>query len=354
MKYYSSTAPIHGPLVAASEHAVMCMGGKEGEKETIIRLIKEAKKRGHTILSLVCDTWDLWKVCTVTLNDPELQAVLKESGIKLVIRPDSGDPVHILTGYKWSGVDYKDRDQAINASYEPHEWHSEVMMIDGKFYRYNGETMPFVVDIEEKEMSLAEKEGVVKLLYDAFGGTTNSLGYIQLASCIGTIYGDSISLERAEKICSRLDDMGFASTNWVAGIGSYTYQYVTRDTFGMAIKATYGEVVRTFTATEEAPKEWEEAFKDGIKVTEGREIFKDPITDSGEKKSKCGMCAVFEGSEGKLFVLDRQTKEQEKTGELLTVFLNSKMVREYSLDQIRAKVKASDGVPTTKTVLQAI
>ena len=69
---------------------------------------------------------------------------------------------------------------------------------------------------------------------------------------IGAIYGDSITLQRAEDICNRLEKKGFASTNVVLGIGSYTYQYNTRDTFGFAMKATYGEV-----------------------AGEGREIFKE-------------------------------------------------------------------------------
>jgi nicotinamide phosphoribosyltransferase len=59
---------------------------------------------------------------------------------------------------------------------------------------------------------------------------------------IGAIYGDSITVARATQICERLKEKGFASTNVVLGIGSYTYQYNTRDTFGFAMKATYGEV----------------------------------------------------------------------------------------------------------------
>ena len=62
---------------------------------------------------------------------------------------------------------------------------------------------------------------------------------------------------------------GFASTNVVLGIGSFTYQYNTRDTFGFAMKATYGEV-----------------------NGEGRAIFKDPITDDGTKKSAKGLMKI--------------------------------------------------------------
>ena len=71
-----------------------------------------------------------------------------------------------------------------------------------------------------------------------------------------------ITIDRAEEICTRLEAKGFASTNIVLGVGSFTYQFNTRDTFGFAMKATYVEL-----------------------NGEGREIFKDPITDDGVKKS---------------------------------------------------------------------
>ena len=86
-------------------------------------------------------------------------------------------------------------------------------------------------------------------------------GYKLLDSHIGLIYGDAITLRRAEEICERLAAKGFASINVVFGIGSYTYQYNTRDTFGFAIKST-------------------------ACVINGKEkqIFKDPKTDDGIKK----------------------------------------------------------------------
>lgn len=85
-----------------------------------------------------------------------------------------------------------------------------------------------------------EYKGVIELLWDIFGGTVNKQGYKVLNSHIGAIYGDSITLlERANEICRRLEAKGFASTNVVLGIGSFTYQYNTRDTFGFAMKTAY-------------------------------------------------------------------------------------------------------------------
>ena len=184
---------------------------------------------------------------------------MKRDG-KVVIRPDSGNPVLIICGNP-----------------------------DGK--------------------TEAEKKGVVELLWDVFGGTETGKGYKLLDSHIGAIYGDSITRDRAKEICQRLKDKGFAS-QVVFGIGSYTYQYNTRDTFGMAMKATYVEI-----------------------NGEGREIFKDPITDDGTKKSATGLLEVTKET-GNYVLHDRVSKEKETKGELMTIFKDGILLKEYSLQEI--------------------
>ena len=263
-EYYNanSDTEIVGGTVAATEHSVMCMGTNTGELETFKRLVTEIYPSG--IVSIVSDTWDLWKVLTEYL--PALkQDILARNG-KVVIRPDSGDPVDIICGNP------------------------------------NGKT-----EIERK--------GVVESLWDTFGGTTNDKGYKELDGHIGAIYGDSITLERAENMCRRLKEKGFASTNVVLGIGSFTYQYNTRDTFGFAMKATYGEV-------------------DG----KGREIFKDPITDDGTKKSAKGLIKVVE-RDGTYQLIDQVSWEEEQTGELKEVYRDGKLLIDQTLAGIRARVK---------------
>jgi nicotinamide phosphoribosyltransferase len=217
-KFYNETEFVAGS-VNATEHSVMCAGSKEDEIGTF-RNLMETYPTG--ILSIVSDTWDLWKVCTehlVTLKEE----ILARDG-KVVIRPDSGDPVDIICG--------------LNSN--------PPIMIDSEL-------------LKSKDVHNEPKvKGVIELLWDVFGGTINEQGYKVLDPHIGAIYGDSITLDRAEQIFTRLEAKGFASTNIVLGVGSFTYQYNTRDTFGFAMKATYVEV-----------------------NGEGREIFKDPITDDG-------------------------------------------------------------------------
>lgn len=165
-----------------------------------------------------------------------------------------------------------------------------------------------------------EVKGVIELLWDTFGGTINEKGYKVLDPHIGCIYGDSITPERAETIFRRLEEKGFCSTNVVLGIGSYTYNYVTRDTFGMAMKATYCE-------------------RNGV----GKVIFKDPVTDSGEKRSARGLLCVHR-PEGRdiLLLLQEVSKEVEKTGVLETVFKDSTIVKETSLEEIRSIVSTQN------------
>jgi nicotinamide phosphoribosyltransferase len=262
--YYNadSDKELVGGSVAATEHSVMCMGTNTGEQETFERLITEVYPNG--IVSIVSDTWDLWKVLTEYLPNLKEQVLARDG--KVVIRPDSGDPVDIICGNP------------------------------------NGK-------------SEAEKKGVIELLWDIFGGSTNSKGFKELDSHIGAIYGDSITLQRAANMCERLKAKGYASTNVVLGVGSFTYQYNTRDTFGFAMKATYGEV-----------------------AGEGREIFKDPITDDGTKKSAKGLIKiVLENGEYKM--IDQATWEQEKEGELKEVFRDGKLLIDEKLSDIRARVR---------------
>ena len=99
------------------------------------------------------------------------------------------------------------------------------------------------------------------------------------------------------------------------GIGSFTYQYNTRDTFGFAMKATYVEV-----------------------NGEGREIFKDPITDDGTKKSATGLLSVH-NHDGKYVLVDRCTWEGEEVSSLQTIYKDGEFGVFSTLTEIRARLK---------------
>jgi len=112
--------------------------------------------------------------------------------------------------------------------------------------------------------------------------------------------------------------MGFASGNVMFGVGSYTFQCVTRDTFGFAVKATHTVV-------------------NGKSIP----IFKDPKTDS-KKKSAKGLLFVGkrleEGAEYEL--VDDVTAEVEalECNALKRRFYNGQFFNMTTVDEIRARL----------------
>lgn len=328
-KYYGANIEneLVGASVPATEHSVMCAGGKENELETYRRLITETYKTG--IVSIVSDTWNLWNVLTNFI--PSLKdAILARDG-KVVIRPDSGDPVSILCGL----VEAKGASEVVN-KLRPDQWDQVYFKEQGKYFKLRHAQGSMTGDHEIYEVELAEVKGVIEILWDIFGGTTSEQGFKVLDSHIGAIYGDSITPERAETICMRLVAKKFATTNVVLGIGSYTYQYVTRDTYGMAMKATYCE--KTILEDYDYPKGNKTNSGNGVPryKTIPMEIFKNPVTDNGLKKSAKGLLYVaIDGTSKELVLSDQVTREIEENSLLTTVFEDGKLVRETTLKQIR-------------------
>lgn len=222
------------------------------------------------------DTWNFWQVITDYV--PRLKEDILAREGRVIIRPDSGVPEDIICG-----VD------------------------PTKYTKEEYEALPEHI-----------RKGAYECLWDVFGGRVNSKGYKVLDSNIGMIYGDSITLERQKTIYARLEAKGFAATNLVLGVGSYTYQYKSRDSLGFAMKATWCQV-----------------------NGEGREIFKDPKTDDGVKKSLKGLIKV-NLVDGKYVATDQVTKEEEEIDtQLETVFINGELVVRHSLEEIRKRVDES-------------
>jgi nicotinamide phosphoribosyltransferase len=330
--YYGADAEkeLIGCSVPATEHSVMCMGSKEGEFETFKRLVTELYPSG--IVSIVSDTWDFWTVLTDYL--PRLKTeIMARTGNpianKVVIRPDSGDPVKIICGYKVFVSDEApsknrfDDDVIINDLWNLAEDGFDLVVFDGVFWKIEGyqDYDLYKYRLVPSQLTVPETKGAIQLLWETFGGTINDKGYKELDSHIGLIYGDSITPTRAKAILEGLKEKGFASTNVVFGIGSFTYQHVTRDTYGFAVKATYGEI-------------------DGL----GREIFKDPKTDDGIKKSARGIVKVMDGKlvdQCAGVNADGTPKDfkgvMDHICDLKVVFKDGKLVKEVTLQEMRSR-----------------
>lgn len=314
-KRYHGKSCFVGGSVPATEHSVICAGSKEGELETFRRLLKTYPSG---IVSIVSDTWDFWRVITEYTKELK-QEILSRTpdqfgNAKVVFRPDSGDPVKILCGYKVANV------KSVYDTYgmmEAENQGCEVVYAedDEAYYKFESYDDGWSTSYEVEEISEHEVKGAVQLLWEEFGGTINAQGYKTLNPHVGLIYGDSITPTRCDQILRELMEKGFASDNVVFGIGSYTFQYTTRDTLGFAMKATYVE-----------------------EFGKGQSIFKDPVTDGGTKKSARGLLCVVEGEDGYPKLLQDVTPEQEKTGLLRTVFRNGELLVDESIDLIRARL----------------
>lgn len=263
--YYNANAEkeLIAATVPATEHSVMCAGGMEDEFGTFKRLLTELYPKGF--VSIVSDTWDFWQVITDFI--PRLKNEILARDGRFVVRPDSGTPEDIICG---TG----------NADDPEHI-----------------------------------RKGAYECLWDIFGGTYTENGYKVLDTHIGMIYGDSITIERQREIYRRLEEKGFAATNLVLGIGSYTYQYRTRDSLGFAMKATWCCV-----------------------NGKHKPIFKSPKTDSGMKKSLKGLLSVVKEN-GKYKVYDNVSPEEEYQSCLEIVFEDGKIVRDWSLNEVRENVR---------------
>jgi nicotinamide phosphoribosyltransferase len=257
-----------GTSIPATEHSIQCSYGDD--MAYLKRMISEVHPNG--MVSVVSDGYDFWDVIGRVV--PALKDTIMARGTgaamemnKVVIRPDSGDPVLIVCG-------------------------------------------------DPQGKTELERKGAVEALWDIFGGTVTDKGYKLLDSHIGLIYGDAITPNRAKEIVDRLAAKGFASINVVFGIGSYTYQYNTRDTFGFAIKST-------------------------ACVINGQEkqIFKDPKTDDGTKKSQKGKVMVWRDPNGKVQFQDGLSLAHDLSADLLQpIFKDGKLLNEQTFAQIRERL----------------
>jgi len=260
------------------------------------------------IVSYVADSYDYWALVTEIL--PLLKEEIMERDGKLVIRPDSGKPLHIICGYKIES--FKDWQTMQTSSVGIS---TEVIYLEDrdKYYDITGDRTINASINEVYEIPRHEAVGTIQILWETFGGTVNSKGYKVLDEHIGLIYGDSITVSLTKEIFKRLEANGFASSNIVLGVGSYTYNYSTRDTFGFACKAT-GCII------------------DGNEIL----VSKEPKTDLG-KRSARGFLAVVASPDGDLVLEDGLSFSDisSERNELKEIFRNSQMVVDVSIDEVR-------------------
>lgn len=195
-------AAMAGFSVAASEHSTTTTWGRFGEPMMFENMIEQFKD--DNIISVVIDSYDDVNAVRDLLLGSLRDRVMSMKA-KLVLRPDSGDPV-------------------------------------------------------EKVAQIA------RIVDETVGSTVNAKGY-KVLNKVGILQGDGINHDGAiGRILDNLLDNGFSAENVVFGMGGGRLQMMNRDTQKFAIKCNL-------------------AMIDG----EYREVFKDPITDSGKKSLKGGV-----------------------------------------------------------------
>lgn len=245
----------------STEHSVMCSNfAVDGDEITLLRRLL-TEIYPNTSFSAVLDSYDYWNVIDNIL--PQLKPEILAHNGCMLMRGDSGDCIEVVTR-------------------------------------------------------------TVFKLWDIFGGTVNSKGYKVLDPHVKAIYGDSITVQRCEKIYEILKENGFACSNVALGVGSFSFQCIeedgvlkpfTRDTFSSCIKATYCEI-------DDKPTP----------------IFKDP-KDGGFKKSQKGCCVVTKDYKGNLSFYDQQTWEEARLNPnnlLETVFCDGHIVKEQTVAEVRS------------------
>jgi nicotinamide phosphoribosyltransferase len=356
--YYSCDLPCDGSIENPDYLAIAEM----------LNLRDWLKKFPTGILSVVSDTFDLWKLITYIV--PRLKDEILARDGKLVIRPDSGDPVDIICGEANKYLDisqYFPKGDILPEYFEdylleevrdktPHgecgvEEYISLYKINNKYYKatihnisWNRHDKQFYfidmfesakITIEEQVLKPSDK-GVIELLWDIFGGTVNAQGYKVLDSHIGAIYGDSINLERQQQIYERLADKGFAATNIVLGVGSYQYiGSITRDSAGYAAKGSWFEVI------EQATDDFAKTLPAPVYNRKSYNIYKDPITDDGTKRSLRGMLAVeyVNGEHEEGYVVKQEcTPEEEQQGLLQVIYQDSTFYNQTTLTEIRQRL----------------
>ncbi|MDD9900242.1 MAG: nicotinate phosphoribosyltransferase [Alphaproteobacteria bacterium] len=169
--------PLPAFSVEASEHSTMTIQGREGEKEQIKRLIDKAKE--GRIVSIVSDSYDHFHNVMNVFGDEFKEDILEagRKGGRVVIRPDSGDPVDVIVK-------------------------------------------------------------TLEILDEKFGTTVNSKGYKVLPPAVRVLQGDGIDMDSMRDILQAVKDKGFSAENLVFGMGGGLEQKVNRDDLSFAQKAS--------------------------------------------------------------------------------------------------------------------
>ena len=171
-RFYNSE--MAGFSIPAAEHSTITAWGREGEADAYRNMLKNFARPG-ALVAVVSDSWNIFNAVERIWGEQLRQEVI-DSGATVVIRPDSGEPVEVVSK-------------------------------------------------------------VARILAEKFGYETNSKGYKVLRN-VRIIQGDGVNQESIRQILERLKTEGFSASNIAFGIGGSLLQKVNRDTLRFAYKCS--------------------------------------------------------------------------------------------------------------------
>lgn len=253
------------------------------------------------LFSYVSDTYDFWR--TVELIVPALKNIITNRDGKLILRPDSSNPVDVLCGQMYVGSSYEALDICLEEG--EYGWCYDEQGIK-RHYKATDTDLELV---NVKDIPAIQK-GVVRSLWDTFGGTVNNKGFKVLDPHIGVVYGDGMFFERIEQIYKQTIDNEFSIENFCLACGAFLLSGIGRDDLAVAIKASAfvvnGEVVP---------------------------VYKQPVTDASKNSVK-GFLKVVKGEDGEYSLIDNVSMEEEKETALQTIFLNGQLQNQVSYETV--------------------
>lgn len=148
---------------------------------------------------------------------------------------------------------------------------------------------------------------VIEILGEKFGYVTNEKGYKVLHPNVRVLQGDGVEYDTVEEILENLKQHGWSADNIAFGMGGGLLQKLNRDTLKFAFKCC-------------------SAIVNG----EERDVFKDPITDTGKRSKRGRLKLVRENGKYK-------TCAFKEAGEdvLQTVFENGEIKKQYSFEKVK-------------------
>jgi nicotinamide phosphoribosyltransferase len=165
--------------IPASEHSTMTAWGRDGERDACRNMIERFAGPGRT-LAFVIDSYDAWNALDHIVGE-DLRREVMENGGRIVVRPDSGDPVAVVPR-------------------------------------------------------------VIEHLMRSFGFTQNSKGYRVLPPYVRMIQGDGVDLASLPRILESLKMRAISTENVAFGMGGGLLQKLDRDTMKWAMKASWADI----------------------------------------------------------------------------------------------------------------